>query len=65
MVDISYPTSEVHIPFSPLVTQIPALFPYESMQVVPWRYEPMVCKTGQENQHLVINEPNVTTIVGP
>lgn len=65
MMDVSYPTPEVHIPITPWVIQIPASFPYESIQAIPRRYVPKVYKQGQENQPLVINEPNVTNIVGP
>lgn len=65
VVGILYPTPEVHIPVTPLVIQIPSYFPYESTRAVTWRYEPNVYKQGQENQPLVINEPNVTTIPGP
>lgn len=55
----------MHIPVTSLVIQISAMFPYKSAKVVPWRYGPKIYRQGQENQHLVINEPNVTTIVRP
>lgn len=65
MMDVSYPTPEVYIPITPWVIQIPASFPYESMQAKPQRHVPKVYKQGQENQPLVTNEPNVTNIASP
>lgn len=54
----------MQIPITPLVIQVPVMFPFESGQAIPWRYEPKVYRKGQENQPLIINEPDVTTIAG-
>lgn len=62
VLEIPYPTPEMKIPVITLVIQIPASFLYESTQLISWRYEPKSYRMGQENQPLVINEPNVTTI---
>lgn len=38
---------------------------YEDEKAVPWTYQPRAFKQGQEDRPLVINELNVTSIVGP
>ncbi|XP_050919753.1 uncharacterized protein LOC127137323 [Lathyrus oleraceus] len=65
VVDIPYDEVNVEIPISPLVIEFPTSFAYEDEKAVPWIYQPRASKQGQEDQPLVINEPNVTSIVGP
>lgn len=65
MSEIPYQATEVQIPINPLIIWVPALFPYESTQVIPWRYEPKVYRHGQESRPMITNEPNVTIIAGP
>lgn len=65
MLEIPYPTLEVQILITPLVIQVPSPFPYESIKAIHWVYEPKAYKRGYENQPLIVNEPNVTSIVGP
>ncbi|XP_050889371.1 uncharacterized protein LOC127094597 [Lathyrus oleraceus] len=65
VVDIPYDEVNVEIPISPLVIEFPASFTYEDEKAVPWIYQPRAFKQGQEDQPLMINEPNVTSIVGP
>ncbi|XP_050876657.1 uncharacterized protein LOC127080379 [Lathyrus oleraceus] len=65
VVDIPYDEVNVEIPISPLVIEFPAPFAYEDEKTVPWIYQPRAFKQGQEDQPLMINEPNITSIVGP
>ncbi|XP_050915885.1 uncharacterized protein LOC127130978 [Lathyrus oleraceus] len=65
MVDIPYDEVKVEIPISPLVIEFPTPFAYKDEKAVPWIYQPRAFKQGQEDQPLMINEPNVTSIVGP
>ena len=65
MVDIPYLAQEMKIIITPLVIQNPTPFHYESEKAFPWRYELKVYKQGNENQPLVISDPNVTSIVKP
>lgn len=65
MLDITYPAAEVQIPINPLIIQVHLTFPYESTQVVPWRYEPKVYRKRQESMFLTIIEPNIIIIIGP
>ncbi|XP_050915072.1 uncharacterized protein LOC127130033 [Lathyrus oleraceus] len=64
-VAIPYDEVNVEIPINPLVIEFPAPFAYEDEKAVPWIYQPRAFKQGQEDQPVVINEPNVTSIVGP
>ncbi|XP_050875985.1 uncharacterized protein LOC127079647 [Lathyrus oleraceus] len=65
VVDIPYDEVKVEIPISPLVIEFPAPFKYKDEKAVPWIYQPRAFKQGQEDQPLMINEPNVTSIMGP
>ncbi|XP_050914897.1 uncharacterized protein LOC127129815 [Lathyrus oleraceus] len=65
VMDIPYDEVNVEIPISPLVIEFPAPFAYEDEKAVPWIYQPRAFKQGQEYQPLMINEPNVTSIMGP
>ncbi|XP_050889242.1 uncharacterized protein LOC127094454 [Lathyrus oleraceus] len=65
LVDISYDEVKVEIPISPLVIEFPAPFAYKYEKAVPWIYQPKAFKQGKEDQPLMINEPNVTSIMGP
>jgi hypothetical protein len=65
VVDIPYDEVKVEIPISPLVIEFPAPFEYKDEKAVPWIYQPRAFKQGQEDKPLMINEPNVTSIVGP
>lgn len=60
VLEIPYPVSEVQIPVTPLVTQVPASFPYESTEANPWVYELKTYKEGREIQPQIISEPNLT-----
>ncbi|XP_050895879.1 uncharacterized protein LOC127102567 [Lathyrus oleraceus] len=64
-VAIPYDEVNVEIPINPLVIEFPAPFAYKDEKAVPWIYQPRAFKQGQEDQPVVINEPNVTSIVGP
>ncbi|XP_050915448.1 uncharacterized protein LOC127130491 [Lathyrus oleraceus] len=64
VVDIPYDEVNMEIPISPLVIEFPAPFAYEDEKAVSWIYQPRAFKQGQKDQPLVINEPNVTSIVG-
>ncbi|XP_050896908.1 uncharacterized protein LOC127103720 [Lathyrus oleraceus] len=63
-VDIPYDEVNVEIPISPLVIECPAPFAYKDEKAVSWIYQPRAFKQGQEDRPVVINEPNVTLIVG-
>ncbi|XP_050897045.1 uncharacterized protein LOC127103847 [Lathyrus oleraceus] len=65
VVDIPYDEVKVEIPISPLVIEFPTPFTYKDEKPVPWIYQPRAFKQGQEDLPLMINEPNVTSIVGP
>ncbi|XP_050897557.1 uncharacterized protein LOC127104416 [Lathyrus oleraceus] len=65
VVDIPYDEVKVEIPISPLVIEFPTPFEYKDEKAFPWIYQPRAFKQGQEDQPLMINEPNVTSIVGP
>ncbi|XP_050897847.1 uncharacterized protein LOC127104725 [Lathyrus oleraceus] len=65
VVDIPYDAVNVEILISPLVIEFPTSFAYEEERAVPWIYQPITFKQGQEDQPLVTNEPNVTSIMGP
>ncbi|XP_050901917.1 uncharacterized protein LOC127108483 [Lathyrus oleraceus] len=65
VVDIPYDEVNVEIPISPLVIKFPTPFAYEYEKAVPWIYQPRAFKQGQEDQPLMISEPNVTSIMGP
>ncbi|XP_050908987.1 uncharacterized protein LOC127122740 [Lathyrus oleraceus] len=65
VVDIPYDEVNGEIPISPLVIEFPAPFAYEDEKAVPWIYQPRAFKQGQEDQPLMINEPNITSIMGP
>ncbi|XP_050908310.1 uncharacterized protein LOC127121930 [Lathyrus oleraceus] len=65
VVDIPYDEVNVEIPINPLVIEFPAPFAYEDEKTVLWIYQPRAFKQGKEDQPLVINEPNITLIVGP
>ncbi|XP_050901997.1 uncharacterized protein LOC127109180 [Lathyrus oleraceus] len=65
VVDIPYDEVKVEIPISPLVIKFPAPFAYKDEKAVSWIYQPRAFKQGQEDRPLMINEPNVTSIVGP
>lgn len=65
MIKILYTTSKLQIPVTPLIIQIPTPFLYESERVVPCMYESKDFNQGHENQPLIINEPNMTSIVRP
>ncbi|XP_050877529.1 uncharacterized protein LOC127081302 [Lathyrus oleraceus] len=65
VVDIPYDEVKVEIPISPLVIEFPTPFEYKDEKAVPWIYQPRAFKEGQEDKPLMINEPNVTSIVGP
>ncbi|XP_050878831.1 uncharacterized protein LOC127082643 [Lathyrus oleraceus] len=65
VVDIPYNEVNVEIHIFPLVIEFPAPFAYEDEKAVTWIYQPRAFKQGQEDQPLRINEPNVTSIVGP
>lgn len=65
MIDIPYDAINIEIPITPSVIEFPAPFAYEDEKAVPWIYQPRAFKKGQEDQPVVINEPNVTSIVGP
>ena len=65
VVDILYDAVNVEIPINPLVIEFLAPFVYEDEKAVPWIYQPKYFKQGQEGRPLVINEPNVTSVVGP
>ncbi|XP_050909490.1 uncharacterized protein LOC127123302 [Lathyrus oleraceus] len=64
VVDIPYDEVKVEIPISPLVIEFPAPFKYKDEKAVPWIYQPRAFKQGKEDKPLMINEPNVTSIVG-
>ncbi|XP_050915609.1 uncharacterized protein LOC127130687 [Lathyrus oleraceus] len=64
VVDIPYDEVNMEIPISPLVIEFPAPLAYEDEKVVLWIYQPRAFKQGQEDQPLMINEPNVTSIMG-
>ncbi|XP_050893493.1 uncharacterized protein LOC127100384 [Lathyrus oleraceus] len=64
-ISIPYDTINVEIPITQLVIEFPAPFAYEDEKAVPWIYQPRAFKQGQEDQPVVINEPNVTSIMGP
>ncbi|XP_050889483.1 uncharacterized protein LOC127094733 [Lathyrus oleraceus] len=64
-VDIPFDEVNVEIPINPLVIEFPTPFAYEDEKAVPWIYQPRAFKQGQEDRPVVINEPNVTSIVGP
>ncbi|XP_050890086.1 uncharacterized protein LOC127095442 [Lathyrus oleraceus] len=65
VVDIPYDEVKVEIPISLLVIEFPAPFEYKDEKAVPWIYQPRAFKQGQEDKPLMINEPNVTSIMGP
>ncbi|XP_050895907.1 uncharacterized protein LOC127102596 [Lathyrus oleraceus] len=65
VVDIPYDEVNVEIPISPLVIEFPTPFAYEDEKAIPWIYQPRAFKQGQEDQPLRINEPNITSFVGP
>lgn len=65
MIEIPYDVVNVEIPITPLVIEFLAPFAYKDEKAVPWIYQPIAFKKGQEERPLVINEPNVTSIVGP
>ncbi|XP_050920068.1 uncharacterized protein LOC127137672 [Lathyrus oleraceus] len=65
VIDIPYDAVNVEIPITPLVIEFPAPFAYEDEKAVSWIYHPRAFKQGQEDRPLVINEPNVTSIIGP
>lgn len=65
VIDIPYDVVNVEIPITPLVIEFLAPFAYEDEKAVPWIYQLRAFKQGQEDRPLVINEPNVTSIVGP
>jgi hypothetical protein len=65
VVDIPYYEVKVEIPISPLVIEFPAPFEYKDEKAFPWIYRPRAFKQGEEDQPLMINEPNVTSIMGP
>lgn len=65
VIDIPYNAVNVEIPITPLVIEFLAPVAYEDEKAVPWIYHPRAFKQGQEDRPLIINEPNVTSIVGP
>ncbi|XP_050915375.1 uncharacterized protein LOC127130402 [Lathyrus oleraceus] len=65
VVDIPYDEVKVEIPISPLVIEFPAPFAYKDKKAVPLIYHPRAFKQGKEDRPLMINKPNVTSIVGP
>lgn len=65
VLEIPYPTLKVQIPVIPLVIQVHSPFLYKIMKAIHWVYEPKKYKHMHVNQPLIINEPNVTSIVGP
>ncbi|XP_050914623.1 uncharacterized protein LOC127129497 [Lathyrus oleraceus] len=65
VVDILYDIVNVEIPITLLVIEFTAPFAYEDEKAVSWIYQPRDFKQGQGDQPLVINEPNVTLIIGP
>ncbi|XP_050875850.1 uncharacterized protein LOC127079506 [Lathyrus oleraceus] len=65
VVDIPYDEVNVEILISPLVIEFLAPFAYEDEKAVSWIYQPKAFKQGQEDQPLMINEPNITSIMGP
>ncbi|XP_050889154.1 uncharacterized protein LOC127094357 [Lathyrus oleraceus] len=65
VMDIPYDEVKVEIPISPLVIEFSTPFEYKDEKAVPWIYQPKAFKQGQEDQPLMINEPNVTSIMGP
>ncbi|XP_050916448.1 uncharacterized protein LOC127131577 [Lathyrus oleraceus] len=65
VVDIPYDEVKVEIPISPLVREFPTPFAYENEKALSWIYQPRGFKQGQEDQPLMINKPNITSIVGP
>lgn len=48
--EIPYPADEIQIPINTLMIQVPVPFPYESTEVIPWRYEPTMYMHGQESR---------------
>lgn len=67
--EIPYQMREIQIsvnPISPLVICVIFPFSYESMKVVPWKYDATAYVQGGniENKWLVISYPTITNIVG-
>ncbi|XP_050908475.1 uncharacterized protein LOC127122128 [Lathyrus oleraceus] len=65
VVDIPYDEVKVEIPISLLVIEFQAPFEYKDEKASPWIYQHRAFKQGQEDKPLMINEPNVTSIMGP